>query len=311
MAETRAAARSSRRRVRHGTTFTDRLERARIRTSFFLHQHVLSNRASRRSFAANQVTLNDHQRQLLSTLQTEGFAKTSFDQLIGDADLWAQLLSEMDAFTRDIQPKGKPKKYLLRRGGRKGRSVSLEDPWLRYATQPAILDLVNSYLQLHSKIADMDQWYTLPSPPGSDRIASQRWHRDGRDLNIVKVFTYFSDVDRDAGALEYVLGSPPGARHSHLWAWDPIDSDYHPSDEEVRSHVPESDLAFAEGPVGTIYFCNTTGLHRGGYASKPRVNSMFSYVSPASVATLKERRITVDLDGQRQDLPEATRFALS
>jgi hypothetical protein len=271
----------------------------------------LSNRSSRRAFAASDVTLNDQQLHVLRALEADGFAKTTFDELIADTGLWNELCSEMEVFEREVRPEKEHKKYLLKRSGKTGRPFTLDDPWLRYATLPAILDVVNSYLQLHSKLVDMDQWYTLPMPPGSERIASQRWHRDGRDVNIVKVFTYFSDVDRDAGALEYVLGSPPGGRYGDLWPWDPVDSGYHPPEPEMDSRVPASERAFATGPVGTIVFCNTSGFHRGGYASKPRINSMFSYVSPASVATLRERRFTVDLQKAAGDVVDAARFALT
>jgi hypothetical protein len=311
MAETRAAAAGERNRMRRGTGLKDRARRARIRASFSLHRHVLSNRSSRRAFAASAVKLSDVQQQVVSALQADGFAKTSFDELIGDTGLWNELWSDMEAFKREVRPDKKHKDYLLKRSGKAGRSFRLDDPWLRYATVPTLLDVVNSYLQLHSKLVDVDQWYTLPMPAGSERIASQRWHRDGRDMNIVKVFTYFSDVDREAGALEYVLGSPPGRRYGHLWPWDPIDSGYHPTEEEMDSRVASSDRAFATGPTGTIVLCNTTGFHRGGYASKPRVNSMFSYVSPASVATLRDRRFTVEPNGAGSSLPEAARLALT
>ena len=43
-------------------------------------------------------------------------------------------------------------------------------------------------------------------------------------------------------------------------------------------------------PKGTIIFCNTSGFHRGGFATEsPRVLATVTYCSPASLASLTER----------------------
>ena len=46
---------------------------------------------------------------------------------------------------------------------------------------------------------DVDAWYTIPDPRAGDRLASQRWHRDGWEDHIVKVFSEF--VDPGSGSL--------------------------------------------------------------------------------------------------------------
>jgi hypothetical protein len=59
-----------------------------------------------------------------------------------------------------------------------------------------------------------------------------------------------------------------------------------------------------------MVFCNTSGFHRGGFATEcPRVLATVTYSSPASLASLTERsyRYTGSLD----ELDEETRFALS
>jgi hypothetical protein len=163
-----------------------------------------------------------------------------------------------------------------------------------------------------SKLVYIDNWYTAPSPRGADRIASQRWHRDHIDRNIVKVFTYFSDVDAEAGAMEYVMGSAAGSRHGDLWRWRPEDEsgDQYPPTDEFEGRIPEADRVRAEGPAGTVVLCDTGGFHRGGYARKPRVTSNFTYVSPASLASaLSKRRFEVP-DGITETLSPAARFAL-
>ena len=43
-------------------------------------------------------------------------------------------------------------------------------------------------------------------------------------------------------------------------------------------------------PAGTLVLCNTSGFHRGGFATaKPRVLATATYCSPASLKSLTER----------------------
>jgi hypothetical protein len=66
----------------------------------------------------------------------------------------------------------------------------------------------------------------------------------------------------------------------------------------------------ATGAPGTTVFVDTAGFHRGGFAVKPRITSIFTYVSPAAVATpLTRRRFTVVDGAQAAHSPEAS-FAI-
>ena len=59
-----------------------------------------------------------------------------------------------------------------------------------------------------------------------------------------------------------------------------------------------------------MVFCNTSGFHRGGFATeRPRVLATVTYSSPASLKSLTERsyRFTGPLD----ELEAPTRYALS
>jgi hypothetical protein len=124
----------------------------------------------------------------------------------------------------------------------------------------------------------------VPDPNAEDRIASQRWHRDPWDNHIVKVFTYFSDVDQETGPFEYLRGTPEGGRNSHLWPWEGDDVyDKHglyPPQEEFEAKAPAEDILTCTGPAGTMVFADTSGFHRGGWTqSKPRILAYTSYVS--------------------------------
>jgi hypothetical protein len=293
------------------------LERSRFRARYQLNRS-LRNGASRRAFRAQAPQLTAPQQAALDDLRRDGLAIVPFSQLIGDEGLWAQLSEGVRSFAAAAEEHLRERTggvrqkdaFIVRRKTLIGATPPPEA--LRYALSDQLLGVINAYLGMRSKLTYVDNWYTAPSPQDADRVASQRWHRDHIDPNIVKVFTYFSDVDAEAGATEYVRGSAAGGRHGDLWPWRPDDEsgDQYPPTDELERRIPASDRVIAEGPVGTVVLCDTGGFHRGGFARRPRVTSNFTYVSPASLASeLTKRRFEVP-DPLPDGLSPAARFAL-
>ena len=121
------------------------------------------------------------------------------------------------------------------------------------------------------------------------------------------MFTYFTDVDAGAGAIEYVCGSAPGGPYGDLWT---SRDEHYPPDGELERRVPEFARVKAEGPTGTVVLCDTGGFHRGGFGRRPRITANFTYVSPEALAAGRTDRrfeLGVDLPGA---LSEAGRYAL-
>jgi hypothetical protein len=169
---------------------------------------------------------------------------------------------------------------------------------------PEILGVVNAYRGTLTRLHDFDHWYTVPNPDAG-RSASQRWHRDGWEDHIVKVFTYFNDVDAEAGPFEYVLGSPTGGRYGELWPWE--DKEVYPPDGEVEASVAAEDIRSMTGPARTIVFCDTSGFHRGGFArSRPRILSYHTYLSDEAQQRHR-RKFDIDVP---EGLAEDVRYAL-
>jgi Phytanoyl-CoA dioxygenase (PhyH) len=292
-------------------------KRNRLRASYALERRLASNRRSARSFRRSAPELSGLQQRLVGDLSERGIAIVAYEDLIGDESLWAELSADVAGYARDVEaglPKGrstasKKGDYLVRR---KVPALAVDDPWIRLATSGEVLGVVNAYRGLWSKLIDFRRIYTVPYPDSAARIASQNWHRDPEDLHVVKLFIYFSDVDADSGPFEYVPGSPRGGRYGGLWPWRPLAKLY-PPDELVRQRVPDEDLLSVTGPSGTVIFCDTSGLHRGGFArSKPRIMATYSYVSPASlVAGLESRVLEVEDENAAGRLSPAARFAIS
>jgi hypothetical protein len=267
--------------------------------------------------------LTPAQQRALDALKTSGIAIMPFEELFDDGALWQELRAEMGAFVATAEAtfaargKGGKKKFLIRRYERGKTKLPLEPavlpsdgPWLRYAAGDTLLDIVNAYRGVMTKLVDFDQWYTLPVGEEQDRVASQQWHRDPEDQHVVKVFLYFSDVDGEAGPFEYIPESAEGSRYGHLWPWGKESPRYPPADE-LEEAIPTSDRIAATGPVGTLVICDTSGFHRGGYArSKPRILSTHTYINRKITADRPERR-KFQVDWRERELSEQSRFALT
>ena len=161
-----------------------------------------------------------------------------------------------------------------------------------------MLDIANAYLGLWSKLEYVDVWYSIPQAVSSERKASQRWHRDFNDRHLLKAFLYLVDVDEETGPFEYVAGSARGGPYADDWPWRPLSESYPPQDE-LAQRIPAEAIKTFTAAEGTIIFCNTSGFHRGGFATAtPRVLSTATYSSPASLASLTERNYALLLESE-------------
>ena len=87
-------------------------------------------------------------------------------------------------------------------------------------------------------------------------MAAQRFHADLDRLRFVKFFAYLTDVGPDQGPHVYVRGS-------HRRRPTALRADRRFRDDEVRARFPERDLVSIEGPAGTVFAADTSGLHKG------------------------------------------------
>ncbi len=260
------------------------------------------------------------QERAVEALRRDGVVIVPFDELFGDEPRWSAAAADMAGFVDETEARlpsmshddrvaefGKAfllRRYRVKKGEDKPR-LSLANPWVSIGASPEFLGIVNAYRGEQLRLHDVDNWYTVPDAEAA-RSASQRWHRDGWEDHIVKVFTYFNDVDEEAGPFEYVLGSAAGGKYGSLWPWE--DKEVYPPQDELEAALDPADCRSLTGAPGSIVFCDTSGFHRGGFArTRPRILSYHTYLSDA--AQQKHRRkFDVDLDGA--ELSEASVYAL-
>jgi hypothetical protein len=311
------------------TTFAKRITRAAnaaenrgVRATYALHDRVLSNRSARRHFGEAPPALDTTQQRIVDGLRVEGFVVCPFGELFPEPARWDAISAAADAFVEQTEAglaleaagedgglRRSTKAYLVRKNAW-GVELDADDPWLRLALDPRVLDLANSYLGMWSKLEYVDLWYTPPSD-AEERQSSQRWHRDFNDKHLLKAFLYLSDVDETGGPFEYVPRSFPGGELGDLWPWYPGYDGYPPDDEFARRMEGKRTETFT-GNRGTLIFCNTSGFHRGGFATgRPRVLATWTYASPAALKALSERNFAPLRGDAAGDLPDAARYAVA
>ncbi len=294
------------------------LERRGIRATYELHDRVLSNRRSRRLFSQDHPELDDVQRRIVSRVDAEGYSVLQFGELFTDPEVWRDIEAQRDRFVAETEANlaaggdnvrvREGKEFVVRLHSY-GVELGLDDPWFKACSSRRMLDVANAYLRMWSKLEYIDVWYSVPQAETSERVSSQRWHRDYNDKHLLKAFLYLVDVDESMGPFQYVPGSQPGGPYADAWAWTPLGQNY-PTEEELEERIPASAVHAFVAPKATLIFCNTAGFHRGGFSTTdPRVLATVTYSSPASLASLTER--SYEFTGSLDDLDAPTRFAVT
>jgi hypothetical protein len=319
----------------------DRRKHALLRMKHRVSWYISRNPQSQKRFVKHSPTLTAEQRELVESLTTKGVAAASCGQAGIEFGDWSALQEKIDEFARlatdrittaatasnlDKLDLGslEHNRERFRRFFRDKSEAKLDDyilkmnpensvhssshPLLTIGLSTPILRVVSSYMNLWPKLIYTDAWYSIPMDPGK-RIGSQQWHRDPEDKQMVKVYCYFSDIDEGAGAMEYILGTSNalGGHGMKIGEWKAAGANLYPSAEQVEQSFSAAQHFYCTGPIGTLLFCDTTGLHRGGISrSRPRVVATWTFVTPAS---RYQRRFTVrPVEGEL--LTEEARFAL-
>jgi hypothetical protein len=296
-----------------------------LRLKFDVNWRYARNPASSRSFRKKPPKLSQIQQRLVGDLYATGVAICHFDELFEERGLWSALCAQVAEFSSSDEVQSVVRKrqkdfnekhdlqaiehYILTRYPQDRKPlITAGSPLLGFGTNPLILDVVNSYLGMWSKLIYFDMWYTLPLNTET-RFLSQRWHRDPEDRRKIRTFLYFSHVDKDAGAMEYLLGSHVGGPYEHVFPWeDPLGIPY-PPDGEVERLIPASQHVVLDGPPGTLIFCDTAGFHRGGICRTiPRILATSAFVTPAS---LHRRRYEIDATVRDAPWSSPARFAVN
>lgn len=268
----------------------------------------LINREGRRLFAMRPPALSRLQKTLLEELKNSGIAYTTLREFFPERTF----LPELQDFSKDLalRAESKTKKKFLKFLFDPNPLIDLENPFVRLLLDERVLAVVNSYLGMYSRFNTFTLNLTSPMPEGTEEIYSQRWHRDSEDKKLCKLFVYLSDVDETAGPFTYAARSHPEGKWAGVFPQDPPYGNY-PPPGAVERLIPSSDIKAAMGLAGTMIFCDTTGLHKGGYATK-KERLMFTAMYTSNGAMYPPQyHYPSDFDKSIKGLGVVQRYALS
>ena len=290
------------------------VERRGIVATYELHERLLGNRSARRQFAVRtRRSSTRSQRGLVEALDREGYVTLPFTDLV-DEESGRRIEAQGAAFVAETERtiaeggQGKVragKEFVVRAHSFEGATLGADDAVVLGVASRRMLDVANAYLRLWAKLSYVDLWYTAQQPATDERVASQNWHVDFDDKHLLKAFVYLSDVGADHGPFEYVPGQP-ARRSPPLGAALGADGLRPRRRRGRRAERPaRRDRHASPGPKGTLILCNTSGLHRGGFATAgPRVLATATYCSPASLKALSNRNYDTPLaDDDRPGRP--------
>ena len=224
-------------------------------------------------------------RRVINDLKRDGIAVVSLDALFPGRNLFEGL----KFYTNELVARAATRttKEFLRYLWEAEPALNLNDPFVKLALERPVLDVVNAYMGMCAKFYYLTLNVTVPVIAGSSAVQSQRWHRDPEDKRMCKVFLYLTDVNSASGPFTYVKGSQMGGKWRHIFGQKPPVG-FYPPPGAVDKIVPPDEMMAGVAPAGTLIFCDTSGLHFGGYATE-RERIMFTggYCSSASAWPLR------------------------
>jgi len=236
-----------------------------IRNNSFVYRNIV-NLKYKKKFKSFALELSPVQSRVLNEMNKNGIAIINIEELF-DRKFFNELSNWIIDNENNLKAKSK-KKFLFSYFGTDDRELLLDikNPFIKFYTSDEILKIVVAYLKYIPQLFEVYVEKTIPvgdAPPSF----SQNWHRDPEEKRTIKVFIYLSDVSSGSGPFTFLNGSTPTGkgRYRKLFPQKLPHGSY-PSEVDVTDKISTDDLLVANGIKGSVIFCDTSGLHRGGYA---------------------------------------------
>lgn len=227
----------------------------------------LVNAAGQAIYAGNDERPSPWAQSVIREVYERGIAIRSFEEVFGDLGLLAEL-QEVVRGVNDWTVPGKPHFFkAIREEEARG-----DHPIIRAALHPRILEVANGFYGLYSRLVSANIVQTrIDASESRQRKSSEGWHRDPEDEPMFKAFIYLNDVlEVGHGPFQYIPSSRRGGKYERLltrFGRGVYDKSYktRPDWRQVDAEVASEDVVTVLGKAGTLFFCNTSGFHRGGY----------------------------------------------
>ena len=238
------------------------------------------NKKGRRIFLKERLKFGLLEKRIAEDIKHDGVAVTHIDELFPGKNF----LPELQKFSHEARNKAevnRKKKFLLDLWG-PNQVIDLEQPFVKLSLEDRVLGAISEYLGVCPKFYYYLLNVALVVPEWERAVQSQKWHRDPEDKKMCKTFIYLNDVDESTGPFFYIKGSQHGGKWRNFYPQRPPHGVY-PPEGIVEKTIPPNEIFTATGRAGTIIFCDTSGLHKGGYATKKeRIMFTAGFITKAS-----------------------------
>jgi hypothetical protein len=256
-----------------------------FRNSLFIYKYVLNFTDVFRwlFFKLKNPSLNSSINQkIIDDLNSQGIAFTNLDEIFPNENFLVRMQKWVTSNENNLRSKPK-KKFLLSYFDRDDNIVEIDtsNPFFNFYLSKRILFLVSSYLGYIPQLNHLLVEKTIPIEKNTKSSHSQNWHRDPEEKRTIKVFVYVNEVSKDNGPFVYIKKSQPtGKGNLSKFAPQKLPHGSYPEENLVLSLIEDKDMLTAVGKPGTVIFCDTAGLHRGGLSfSGERIMSTGFYPS--------------------------------
>lgn len=243
--------------------------------------YSLLNRDAVKRYTMAPPVLDSVQQRISADLRTHGIACSTLKELFPNDPDMLERMQEQVRLLKNSATQNR-KKQFLHQLFETFPVLDIGNPFFSFMLSEKVIDTVNSYLGMWSKFYYSTLNVTAPVVRGEPPKQSQRWHRDPEDKRMCKIFVYLNDVDDSAGPFVYARGSHGDGVYKRLFPQRPPNG-YYPPDGDVEAKIPSQEILTCTGPAGTIVFADTSGLHKGGYATaKERIMLTAGFLTNAS-----------------------------
>lgn len=125
-------------------------------------------------------------------------------------------------------------------------------PILDIANDPAILQVVQEFLEAKPTISNINMWWSFGGRKQAEH--AQLFHRDFDDWKFCKLFIYLTDVDENSGPHIYVRKSSASPKYRKIRRY---------SDEEIEKAFGKENILSFTATKGAAFMVDTYGFHKG------------------------------------------------
>lgn len=274
------------------------------------------NWRSRNLQRQDPIALDEQQKNILAQVKTDGIYVTHLDDLFPGQNVLAKLQDYAKKCEVDIDNTSS-KSYFWDYWDLNRFVVDFQNPFLSLMLDHKLLGIANAYFDMYTRVHSVRLVKTLPVPAGSEYEGSQSWHRDGGNKKYLKIFIYLNDVlDEGHGPFHYIKESQPGGKWYNIFPQPAARSGVESriSDEALDQAIPKEYELSCTGRAGSVVFADTTGLHKGGYATTgERIMSFFTYFTLSSLTPASKSRKFIypaNFNQEVEKLSPPARFAI-